>query len=73
MSGGPVYASDSDLLGVVSVAGLDSPPHIAKDEYTIVSAPNQPAEEESSDQEDTIDSLVDGSGKIELVAEPVNI
>ena len=55
------------------VALVDSPVNILEDQHTAVVAPDNATAEEGRGEESAVDSLVDGTGKVELVAEPVDV
>ena len=46
---------------------------IAEDQVAAVVAPDNATAEEGRSEECAVDSLVDGAGEVELVAEPVNV
>jgi hypothetical protein len=55
------------------VALVDSPVDVVEDQYTAVVTPNNATAEEGRGEERAVDSLVDGTGQVELVAEPVDV
>ena len=55
------------------VALVDSLVDIVEDQHTAVVTPDNATAEEGCGEERAVDSLVDGTSKVEFVAEPVNV
>jgi hypothetical protein len=71
-----VVGEFSELVHVVLGCGVslgNRTVDIAEDQVAAVVAPDNAAAEEGRSEECAVDSLVDGTGKVELVAEPVNV
>jgi hypothetical protein len=66
----------SELVHVVLRCGVslsDGTVDIVEDQVAAVVAPDDAAAEEGRSEECAVDSLVDGTREVELVAEPVNV
>lgn len=55
------------------VSLVDCAVDVFEDQVAAVVAPEDAAAEESGGEESAVDSLVDGTGEVKLVAEPVNV